>query len=704
MKKTNLKARSIAAVAMAAMIAGSITATTVSADYGSSYSYSSSSSVYKIPQTIYMTVYSSGTSSRQAKVDAVVNAAKTLLSQIKYTEINAVQPTFDGITTVVGTTKYDHLIKANASSSQTVLTFNSESNLKAGMSKIKAEEQAIMNAALLPYRNYVDNLISSGTYTDASNETDADKKTAKIFNGIVLQSLKEQLTYTYSDLDLFSGDVTGTTKTYQVGYLVQSSVGDSQMQTVVANDEEFTRFPKLIIGGSEKEWDEVHHLDIFNNSNSSWWFALRDGNTLNNDYYWLNGMMIPDFESTISFDAYAGSYWAQYGAMSTGTSSSGSSNNSSSNGSLSGGAYTLNGMYYNPSYNYVSDNIYGITNGTNIFYYPNSDYARAAMSYYDNYYIFNVTPSTHSSAASYFCFINGSYYASAAQSPYPSYTYQMRTSSTGGYYDTYNSLNYYLSNGYVYDSNGSQIGSAASRGYSSYATWFNATDGKFYSSPQSNAKGYYASGSGVSTNTTNYDDPYYQYFMYRMLMLQQQQNAANNNASSSNKTTTSSSSSSSSSQTNDDKDEITADSENESFVSAQTLAALRASGDTIKVKGNNSTYFTISGENVTTPRDINFRVTFGEENIPEKLRKAAIKENDAVAISNITIGENVKWSSTASLTIKYNEKRANFIARLYYYDTSDGTLNLVNTATVGNTGYVTFNNLNHGGDYYVTLA
>jgi len=724
MRKTRKSAtRSIAAIAAATLMATSMLGSTVSAfnpyytgdpfDYTLNYNYNNGSwttpgytntsnttttstnsgnsvSTVQMPQQIYMTVYDSGPALRYSRATSVISAAEGLLSNIDSASLGLPAPTFAGVQLRIGSTSYDYLIEPNAENDATVLTFNSSANLKSGMSKIKKEEQAIMDAALAPYVNYIDSVIKSGSYTKVNQEDDASVKAAKLSNSAILTAIKSALTYTYTDLDLFSGDVTGDIKTYQIAYLSKASVGNSSTQTVVSNDEEFTNFPRLIIDGQITDWGSVNHLDIFNNSNNSWWYALKDGHTLNNDFYWLKGMMIPDFEDSISFDAYAGTEWKQYGSVATGGGASydddddDTSDNNPTNTSI---------FYYNKAYNYASDNVYAVKLNGYIVYYPNIDYAKAACQTDSEAYITQVYSSNHSSSRPYFCFVNGNYYASVSESPYPNYTFYMSNidaPSNGGAY------NYYIHDGVVYTTQGKAVGDADDRGYSRYNTWFCTTDGRFYPSAQTGKSGYY-----VNTSDMNYideNDPYYQYWMMRIQMLEQELANQKNNNSKPDKDTSSSSSSSKT-----DKTEIISD-DNLAYVSAETLAALRASGETLEITTGNKAVWSICGDNVKTPRDVNLRVTYNTKNIPDSLKKTLTSKSDVVASSQVTIGENLEWGMNASMTIKFNAKRANFIAKLYRYDTKTNSLVYINTATIGNTGKVTFNNLDHGGDYLITLG
>lgn len=713
------KTKSIAAIAMAAMLASTALATTVSAadtgylsGYLSAQSYAASNSaINAIPNKIYMTNYMSGNAERTAKANAAVTAAQGLLANVDSASLGLPAPAFNGINLVFGSTKYDYLIKANAENGATVLTFNSESALKSAMTKIKTEEQNIMNSALIPYRNYIDSLLTSGAYTKVNTNDDAAVKAAKLSNAALLAAAKNTLTYTYTDTDLFSGDVTGAAKTYQIAYLTAATIGNSSAQSVVSNDEEFTNFPKLVLNGQTIAWSNVHHLDIFNNSNNSWWFALKDGNTLNNDYYWLKGMMIPDFTDTISFDAYAGTEWTQYGNASNSNNNGGNNGNGYIGGGSgtnpsggSGNTADYNGMtyYYNASYNYISDNIYGVTDGYTTFYYPNYAYAKAAITADSSRYISNVYTSGHSAAARYFSFVNGQYYTALAESPYPYNTAYMRDTSAVDTPASSSSMNYYYNNGNVYNLRGQLIGTGKSRGLTTASTWFCATDGMFYNTAQAGKVGYYVSASDA--NSIDMSDPYYQYWTMKLNELKNQQknqNSNSNNNSNNNSSTTKPSGSTSGSSSNKDTvSEIISD--DTSIVSAEDLAALRASGDAVRISMGKKAKWLLLAENVIVPKNTNLNITYNTRNIPTAL-KNAVKKNIA-ATTELTIGENVNWGVKASLTLKFNEKRENYIAKLYRYDTASSSLVLIDTATIGNNGYVTFDGLSHGGDFFITLG
>lgn len=343
----------------------------------------------------------------------------------------------------------------------------------------------------------------------------------------------------------------------------------------------------------------------------------------------------------------------------------------------------IDGNYYANSNQsrYPTDTVLMSTNGSSSYgsYYINNG------SVYDGSgkLIGKASDRGYSSNATWFCTDNGWFYASPM-------------TGLNGYYVPASSLssgNYYISNGYVYDGNGKPVSNAASMGYSSNSTWFCTDDGRFYSSAQSGKRGYYVS--TTDTNNVDLNDPYYKYWTLKLQQLQNEQSGTTTTTKPSTTTTTKPSQTVTSATTISGDDSV--------FVSAETMAALRASGDKLTVTPKKNVKWEISGENVKTPRDINLRVTYNTKNIPDQL-KAALKSDEVVATSTMTIGENLTFGANATLTLKFNEKRANYIAKLYRYDTSTNSLIFVNTATIGNSGYVTFNNIDHGGDYIITLG
>ena len=801
----------IAAVSMAASIAASMAIPGITA---------SAADNNIMPKQLYMTDYKSNSNLRRQRVETQVNAAKGVLSQLDTSVALAgvAAPNLDAVVLTVGSTHYDHLIGSTVCTDGTILTFNSESALKAGMSKIKTEEQNLIDNAFKPYVNYIDSVIASGAFTtkvESDSEADIAKKQVNLS---LLQTAKSTLSYTYADTDLFYGDVTGGAKTYQIAYLSESVVGSNyeSRQTVIANNEEFRNFP--VITGMD--WQTVHHLDIQGNSNNSWWYAKGDGATLNNDLYWLNGMMIPNFLSSIAYDAYANNSWFQYGSIADNT-------NPDKPTDPTDPTVDADDYYYNASYNKVSDNVYTISNGTYTFYYPNLDYAKAALKAKPGFSITDIVKSDHSSSKTFFCFKTGKYYTSPKDSAYPEatiymsgagsdnsdVTYTYYTIKNGcvydkdgklidtvynrgyssyatwfctengwfytnpqagktGYYVTASMIGdnttnngYSIKNGYVYDKNGRPVDTVYNRGYSSYATWFCIETGWFYNAPQTGKTGYYVTASMIGDNTTNngysikngyvYDklgnkvdtvynrgyspyatwfctddgrfytaaqpgkngytvtnamitgsnsiDPTDPYYWYWYMKFMETQNNNNNNNKPSNNNNSSSSSSNSNNQTSSTKDNITTIyMNNNPVLSGSKLAGARASKNALRLIMKNKAEWFIQGTDVIKAQDVNFSVTYNTNNIPAPLRKA-IREG-CTATSSMTFGENVDWGTTATVRVKFKADRANYIAKLYRYDTATNQLIFVSQTTIGAEGYASFSGINHGGDYIVTLS
>ena len=73
-------------------------------------------------------------------------------------------------------------------------------------------------------------------------------------------------------------------------------------------------------------------------------------------------------------------------------------------------------------------------------------------------------------------------------------------------------------------------------------------------------------------------------------------------------------------------------------------------------------------------------------------------------LKTVSIGENVEWGFEASATMRYNKNRyAGCKIKLYRFDTSSNSLILVDTSTIDSEGEVTFNRIDHGGDFIVTI-
>lgn len=660
------------------------------------------SATNKIPKTLYMTRYISGNTARKARAQSCIDAATVLLANINSEALNQPALSFSNINIRNVSVKYDNLAKIESEDGSTILTFNTEDLLKTAMSKIKDEEQAVIELMLKPFRDYIDSVIRDGDYTDTSFAANETEKNAMLSNAAILASVKKALSYSYSDDDLFNGDTTDETKLYQTVYLSAASTGNTNVKTSISNEKVLKNFPRFVVDGNVIDWDDIEHLSISKNANDSWWFAVKDGDTDSSSYYnalsksycWLKGMLVPRFTPVVSLGADSEN-WQQYEAI---------INNSDSTTDPS----TV-GIYYNSNYNYASDYVYVITDGTYTYCYPNLPYADAACSAMNGFYLTRIISSTHSSSNAYFCFLTGQYYSSLSKSPYPRQTVLIQSGIENTASETY--TYFYIYNNAVYDYNGKKVGMLKNRGYTTSKTWFCIDDGKFYASALATKHGYYVSTS--DTNTVSSNDEHYQYWQARLEELEKQftDKLKELEKKTTNKTNTSSSSSS---KTDVSKTESKTENKTTAyyktgtssifFIKAKELADIRANYKSVQLKSKNNVLWTINSKDINTPTATNLRVIYTTQNIPKALRKAMLNKNNVTATCQFTIGENVEWGFKATAAVKFKTTYSNFVATLYRYDTKTSSLVYVSETTIDKNGYASFSNIDHGGDFLVTLG
>lgn len=133
------------------------------------------------------------------------------------------------------------------------------------------------------------------------------------------------------------------------------------------------------------------------------------------------------------------------------------------------------------------------------------------------------------------------------------------------------------------------------------------------------------------------------------------------------------------------------------------LKALEGKNVTVSFKYSNGAIFTVNGNDIASAHSISPVVRYGSANIPSTLKKKAVKANNGIASSQLSISEDY-FGATASVTVKFNSKRADCTAKLYLYNPYDNTLLLVSTSTVKSSGQCTFDNVNGGGDFIVVLS
>ncbi|MDE6131983.1 MAG: hypothetical protein K2G04_01200 [Oscillospiraceae bacterium] len=141
----------------------------------------------------------------------------------------------------------------------------------------------------------------------------------------------------------------------------------------------------------------------------------------------------------------------------------------------------------------------------------------------------------------------------------------------------------------------------------------------------------------------------------------------------------------------------------ETEIPETVLKALKGKNVTISFKLSNGAVFTLNGNDITSTSAISPVVKYGSTSIPSSLKKKAVKANDGVSSSQFTINGG-SFGATASLTVKFNSKRAGCSAKLYRYNASENTLSLVSRSAVQSNGQCEFDNVKQGGEYLVVLS
>lgn len=393
------------------------------------------------------------------------------------------------------------------------------------------------------------------------------------------------------------------------------------------------------------------------------------------------------------------------------TNSNGSANDNNNNGS------TVYGKNVIPSgYRYASSNGYSYYSYLNDTWYPNAEAFRVAVGY--SYVSGNtygdsakIASPAYSSSRHYFNPENGNYYTAdeVANRYYAPYAVSVtgtsasgtenaiyRVKSTGLYYYTWSSA--YAASGNDPD-NITYINS-----YTSLGNYFSRRTGGFYSTY---AAALSASGGNsayvvtiTATSDSYYDDPYYWYFMNS----QGTNNSSNlggasvkigNKSGWSNVRTSINKASSGAT--------LNVSLNGETTIPEAILTALNGKNVTVNFTLKNGSVITINGRDIKTPKDINVNVIYNTRNISSNLVKKATSINKSVSTSQVSISSNT-FGGSASLTVKFNAKRAGYKAKIYRYNPSRNSLQLVDSSTISSSGKVKFDNLTQGGDFVIVIC
>lgn len=141
----------------------------------------------------------------------------------------------------------------------------------------------------------------------------------------------------------------------------------------------------------------------------------------------------------------------------------------------------------------------------------------------------------------------------------------------------------------------------------------------------------------------------------------------------------------------------------ETEIPESVLKALKGKNIDISFKFSNGAVITINGTDITSTSAISPTVKYGSTSIPSSLKKKAVKANSGVSSSQFTINGG-SFGVSASVTVKFNSKRAGCSAKLYRYNSSDNTLSLISRSAVQSNGQCAFDNVKQGGEYIVVLS
>lgn len=141
----------------------------------------------------------------------------------------------------------------------------------------------------------------------------------------------------------------------------------------------------------------------------------------------------------------------------------------------------------------------------------------------------------------------------------------------------------------------------------------------------------------------------------------------------------------------------------ETEIPSNVLKALKGKNVTINFKFSNGAVFSLNGNDISSTSAISPTIRYGSTSIPSSLKKKAVKTNDGVSSSQFSINGG-SFGASASVTVKFNAKRAGCSAKLYRYNASANTLSLVSRSTVGSSGQCKFDDVKQGGEYLVVLS
>ncbi len=378
----------------------------------------------------------------------------------------------------------------------------------------------------------------------------------------------------------------------------------------------------------------------------------------------------------------------------------GSTTSATTDPTITGSTIVPAGYRYASALSYTCDGV---------VWYPNLAALYAARGAGANYYTKSPTYA-YSSARCYFDPTDGNYYTATEVTNYlrTSAVYVTGTAAAttenavyrvnGLYYYTWSSA--YAAAGYnanlvTYDHSYTTTGNFFSR----YTGQFYSTYSAALNASRNNSSYVIALNSSASTST-DYLDPYYLYFM-------------NMGGTSSNKNSLGGSAvkignksgwSNVRSQIRSAKSGATLNVSlnGEVSIPEEILTALDGKNVNVNFTLKNGAVISMNGQDISSPKDINVAVTYNTKNVPSGLVKKATSVNNSLSTSQISISSNT-FGGQVGVTVKYSTNRAGCTAKIYRYNSSRNSLQLVDKSTVGSNGKVKFDGMTQGGDFVIVL-
>lgn len=116
---------------------------------------------------------------------------------------------------------------------------------------------------------------------------------------------------------------------------------------------------------------------------------------------------------------------------------------------------------------------------------------------------------------------------------------------------------------------------------------------------------------------------------------------------------------------------------------------------------DNGVKWTVNGKNIDDPKDVNIYTEYDIDYVPASLVKKAA--SGAVAKAQVGISNSYDdFGTTASVTVKFNKKRADLTAVVYRYNPDSNSLKAVYKSKVQSDGTCTFT-VDEGGPYLIVL-